>query len=92
MEYRHPNAALSFTPLTTIVIEPRVAATSPAVNNVLAEFHAFEYEIWGLIEPEGIHSPQSKGTIVLVTDKMNKNAEVVEDLGRNLDEKKEWFE
>ena len=73
-------ATLSFTPLTTIDIEPKVAATSPAVNKVLAEFHAFENEIRGLMDPEGIHSPQSKRTIDLVTDEINKHAEVVEDL------------
>lgn len=50
---------------------------------ILAEIHAFENEIRGLIDPKGIHSPQSKGTIDVVTGKMNKCAEVVEDLGHD---------
>ena len=50
---------------------------------VLAEIHAFENEIRGLIDPEGIQIPQSKGTMDLVTDKANKHAEVVEDLRRD---------
>ena len=52
------------------------------------DFKAFENKIRGLINPEGIHSPQSKGTIDLVTDKTNQKAEVVEDLRHDLDEKK----
>ena len=49
-------------------------------DHVSGKIHAFENEIRGLIDPEAIHSPQSKRTIDLITDKMNKNAVVVEDM------------
>ena len=46
---------LSFSPMTTIEIEPVVQATSPAVMNELADSHVFEKEIRGLVDPKGIH-------------------------------------
>ena len=83
---------LSVTPLTTIEIEPSVDATSPAVNDVLAKFHIFENEIRGLIDPKGIHSPQSKLTKELVSDTINKYAEDVKGLRRDCAKGKEEFE
>ena len=80
---------LSVTPLTTIEIEPSVDPTSLAVNDVSAEFHNFENEIRGLIDPKGI---QSKRTKELVADMINTHAEDVNGLRRDWAKEKEEFE
>ena len=83
---------LSFSPLTTIEIKSVVDATSPAVANESTEFHVFENEIRGLIDPKGIHPPQSKATSELVIDMINKHAEDVNGLKRGWAKEKEKFE
>ena len=82
---------LSFSPMTTIEIEPVVVATSPAVINELSGFHIFENEIRGLIDPKGIHA-QSKLTKELVADMINKHAEDVNDMKRDWATEREAFE
>ena len=83
---------LSFTQLTTIEIEPSADATSPAVNDLLAEFHVFENEIRGLIDPEGIHSSQSASTRDIVADMITNHAEAVNGLRHDWAKEREEFE
>ncbi|KAM0798121.1 hypothetical protein BDR22DRAFT_974797 [Usnea florida] len=83
---------MSFSPLTTIEIEPVVDATPPTVIDKLAEFHVFENEIRGLIDPEGVYPPQSKATRDLVADMVTEHKEDVKNMENKRAEEKRKFE
>ena len=83
---------LSFSPLTTIEIEPVEDTTSTAVIDKLAAFYVFENEIRELIDPEGTYPPQSKATRDLVADMIKKHEKAVKDMGDGRAEERGKFE